>query len=227
MKKFIKILLLSVLMVLFFKVFQFGISIYREEIRTAPKESIVNILNGDQLILKASYKSSLHDFYICYVVKLNSTREGTYFYVEIESPSDYPSDPFETFHFITQTKQCLFYSLHDVPLIVYNGQIYCFYNVNLAMDAYDSYLHVFKEDDRVGVETALSELCQTYRLEYIKYMEPYSEILMHISETGFESMIKRWASGAITEEELAANQQEGYEKQDLMDWATQVIQNIN
>ncbi len=169
---------------------------------------------GDQLHFEISEQDSMHNDFVLYEISVDTSEYGAYFYEELIT---IPDNPLDNFKHIVQTDEMNFYYLRNNFIYVYKGRVDSF-SENYTLQNHLSMIRVHENDvSKIErTEKALKTLGQTKKLKYLKQ---YDEIFAFIQDPDIYAIARRWAGGSITDEEIKINSYDGYEKQDLINWA--------
>lgn len=173
---------------------------------------------GDQLLLNARLRKTMHHTFLEYTITLSSSEKPEQLFLKVDHVKPaFPDHPFESFASVTKTNDLHIYSLQEHLLIVKNNKIHILFDSASGNDPYNVHLGYNNSLEDVDViEKIILAVCQTKRL---KYIEKYSDALLSMQDADIYALARRWSAGDVTEAELNINRQDGYDKQDLISWA--------
>ena len=173
---------------------------------------------GDHLKIHAYLSGNLHKRYFTCKIYCDGTESFAYFYnPKIQTvPSDLGADLYS----VVKTNNTRVYKLFDEFIVIYNDLIDNFpstYNL-------EDFIYGQNQSDSVNavIYNGIKALCQMRRFEYIKQ---FSSILLYGDDDADISIIKLWALGEFSKEELAINQD--YSKEEITKWCIDFLSHYN
>ena len=180
---------------------------------------------GEVFEIEIDYSRNFHHQFLDYVIRGDNDKR-TMIIARFWPQEELPEDPFALLECISQTEYINFYRIQDV--IIFSGQAYIDAITAKALTDLKDYRQseLSLLDGNPEKQTAFLEtfekvpeaFVETRQLRYMQYSVPY---LLEEQNLSCVPLIERWASGDISEEEIAINNADGYTKNDLIDWARQ------
>jgi len=183
---------------------------------------------GETLTIEVRNSRNMHNEFLTYYIH-GQNEKYVHVILRFSSPKDLPEDPFSLLEHIVKTEYVNLYKIQKFFFFSSENFLVAF-SEDTMQSYFDGYIDYkcellnYSHDEREAFESTFEKVLEAFiETKQISYMHYCAPILIEQENELFESLIVRWAIGDITEEELSLNATDGYDKNDMVDWAKQFV----
>ena len=169
---------------------------------------------GETLMFEVMNTQNLHHEFLTYTIQGDNDNKVIVF-AKFNTQEDVPKDPLTLLEHIAQTEHVNLYRIQNsfffssenvIDTISYNNlkDLKGYLKAKFEVDCYSS---EEKEIFLYNIEKVFEAFVDTKKIEYMQYCASF---LLEQQNTSFISLINRWATGDLTEEEITINSLVGY-----------------